>query len=146
VTDYLEQKYREITARIAELAPLVKEHNRLTAAVDALAGLGIGVDPKTASVSKKRTRGRGRPASPKKQPRPNAKAQKTASSKKSTSAGTSGRAAQALSLVHKQPGITIAELAKALGIQKSYLYRVLPALQKDGKVTRHGNGWHPTES
>ena len=45
--------------------------------------------------------------------------------------------------MNAQPGITIPELADAMGIQANYLYRVMPALQKDGKVKKRGKGWHP---
>jgi DNA-binding IclR family transcriptional regulator len=51
-----------------------------------------------------------------------------------------------LQLVHKQPGITLAEWAKRMKIQPSYLYRILPHLEKDGKVTKRDKGYHPPES
>ena len=57
--------------------------------------------------------------------------------------GSGARAAQAEKLVRDNPGITIAELAKKMGIKPNYLYRVLPALQKDGKVRKRDKGWHP---
>ena len=44
-----------------------------------------------------------------------------------------------------QPGITIPELAAKMGIKQNYLYRVLPGLQQEGKVTKQGRGWHPTK-
>ena len=47
-----------------------------------------------------------------------------------------------LQLVHKQPGITLAELAKRMKIQPNYLYRILPHLEKDGKVTKRDKGYH----
>ena len=28
-------------------------------------------------------------------------------------------------------------------IQPNYLYRVLPGLEQDGKVKKHGKGWFP---
>lgn len=57
--------------------------------------------------------------------------------------GSGGRAQQALSLVKGNPGITIAEMGKKMGISPNYLYRVLPQLEKDGKVKRQGKGYHP---
>ena len=45
-----------------------------------------------------------------------------------------------------RPGITIPEIAEAMGIQQNYLYRVLPSLQKDGLVRKEGRGWHPREA
>jgi CRP-like cAMP-binding protein len=53
------------------------------------------------------------------------------------------RANQALELVRKQPGITIPDIATAMGIEPNYLYRVLPKLASDGEVKRDGQGWHP---
>ena len=33
-----------------------------------------------------------------------------------------------------------------MGIKQNYLYRVLPALAKDGMVNKKGRGWHPNEA
>ena len=58
--------------------------------------------------------------------------------------GAAGQAAQqALELVRTRPGITIPELADAMGIKANYLYRVMPALASEGKVVKRGKGWHP---
>jgi hypothetical protein len=57
--------------------------------------------------------------------------------------GGSTRASQALELVRAQPGITIPQLASAMKIQPNYLYRVMPALEKDGSIKREGQGWLP---
>jgi hypothetical protein len=56
---------------------------------------------------------------------------------------SSTRANQALELVRGQPGITIPEIAKAMGSEPNYLYRVLPKLATDGQIKRDGQGWHP---
>ena len=40
------------------------------------------------------------------------------------------------------PGITIPEMAEAMGIQQNYLYRVMPDLAEKGQVTKSGRGWH----
>jgi DNA-binding IclR family transcriptional regulator len=57
--------------------------------------------------------------------------------------GSGKRAAQVLAAVQDQPGITIPEIAAKLGIKPNYLYRVMPALQKDGKIVKRGKGWSP---
>jgi hypothetical protein len=57
--------------------------------------------------------------------------------------GGGKRATEALSLVQGQPGITIPELAAKMGIKQNYLYRVLPGLEKEGKLEKKGRGWHP---
>lgn len=60
--------------------------------------------------------------------------------------GGNTRAGQALDLVRAQPGITIPKLAAAMKIQPNYLYRVMPALEKEGSVKRTGQGWFPSGS
>ena len=45
--------------------------------------------------------------------------------------GGGTRAAQALQLVGDRPGITIPELAEAMGIQQNYLYRVMPGPRRE---------------
>jgi uncharacterized small protein (DUF1192 family) len=57
--------------------------------------------------------------------------------------GGNTRANQALELVRSRPGITIPEIAKELGIEPNYLYRVMPKLVGEGQVTRQDQGWHP---
>ncbi|MDQ6751128.1 MAG: hypothetical protein M3Z33_10290 [Actinomycetota bacterium] len=44
------------------------------------------------------------------------------------------------------PGVTIPELAERMGINATYLYRVLPTLQKEKKITKRGKGWHASPS
>lgn len=53
------------------------------------------------------------------------------------------RAAQALELVRKQPGVTIPEIATTMGIEPNYLYRVMPKLISEGLIKREGQSWHP---
>jgi DNA-binding IscR family transcriptional regulator len=48
--------------------------------------------------------------------------------------------------VRSRPGISIPEMAEAMGIQQNYLYRVLPGLQKDGMVRKEGRGWHARDA
>lgn len=60
--------------------------------------------------------------------------------------GGATRANQALELVRNRPGITIPEIAKQMGIEPNYLYRVLPKLAGEGQLRRDGQGWHPASS
>ena len=53
------------------------------------------------------------------------------------------RAQQALDLIAAKPGLSAAELAESMGMKRNYLYRVLPALEKDGRITKQGRGYHP---
>ncbi len=59
-------------------------------------------------------------------------------------APTGTRAEQALAHITTRPGITIPELAEAMGIKQNYLYRVMPTLEQEGRVRKEGKGWHPS--
>lgn len=104
-----------------ELRPLVDEYRRLEKAAAALAGVGsTGARAGRATRSangRRRTRGRPR--------------------------GSGTRAKEALNLVRTRPGITISEMADAMGIQANYLYRVMPTLESEGQVVKRDKGWHP---
>ena len=54
----------------------------------------------------------------------------------------STRAEQSLALVSAHPGITTNEIAGEMGIDRNYLYRVLPRLEKEGRLARRDGGWH----
>ncbi len=47
--------------------------------------------------------------------------------------------------MRSRPGVTIPDMAKEMGIEPNYLYRVLPKLVEENKVKREGQGWHPAE-
>jgi hypothetical protein len=133
MADFLDEKKREIEARLKELRPLVDEFHRLEAAAAALAG--VGGAPAAAAPAR---RGR-RQAAP-------SAAASTAPRRRGRPRGSGTRSKQALELVRTRPGITIPEIAEAMGIQQNYLYRVLPALQKDGLVRKDGRGWKPRDA
>jgi CRP-like cAMP-binding protein len=124
LADFLDEKRKEIQARLKELRPLVDEFHRLEAAERALSGM----DAKPAAATTP-TRRRRSPSS-------------SSNGRRGRPRGTGTRAAQALQLVGERPGITIPELADAMGIKQNYLYRVMPGLADDGKVTKSGRGWH----
>jgi hypothetical protein len=124
MADFLDEKLKEIDARMRELRPLVEEFHRLEKAKQALSG--VDGSPRqgrrrgaSASGGASRRRGRGRPR------------------------GSGNRARQALELVRTRPGITIAEMADAMGIKANYLYRVMPTLESEGQVVKRDKGWHP---
>jgi CRP-like cAMP-binding protein len=128
VTDFLAEKRAEIEQRLRELK---EEQRALEAAAAALASVESGRSsaPRESSPRRRRRapsgastgRRRGRPR------------------------GSGTRGNQALALVQSRPGITIPELAEAMGIKQNYLYRVMPQLQEDGKVAKRGRGWHPVD-
>lgn len=196
MTDFLDEKRREIAARLNELGPLVEEYNRLTTAASALDGISGSTVSAAATPARRRpgrprgsgskaaaaasattaapAKRRGRPPGRKKVGRPPGKKVGRPAGKKvgrppgkkvgrpaakataSTTAAPAGgrrragrrkgsgtRSVQALELVQGQPGITIPELAAKMGIKQNYLYRVLPALEQEGKIRKQGRGWHP---
>jgi predicted transcriptional regulator len=52
------------------------------------------------------------------------------------------RALKALELIEAKPGITASELAHAMGISPSYLYRVLSKLVRNRKIEKRAKGYH----
>ncbi len=71
------------------------------------------------------------------------KASSTTGARRGRPLGSGNRAQQAVAKINEQPGITASELAKSMGISPNYLYRVLPRLERESKVTKQGRGYHP---
>ena len=129
--DFLEEKRKEISQRLKELRPLVDEYHRLEAAEQALSGVGGSSSRATTTAAPRRTRRTAKSTGTRRRGRPK---------------GSGTRAVQALELVKARPGITIPELAEAMGIKQNYLYRVMPGLADDGKVRKSGRGWHAKDA
>jgi hypothetical protein len=129
MADFLDEKRKEIRARLQELRPLVDEYHRLEAAAQALDGVkparGRAAPRRSRSTSTRAASGTGRRGRPR---------------------GSGTRSKEALALVRSNPGISIPELADKMGIKQNYLYRVLPGLQKDGMVRKEGRGWHARDA
>jgi CRP-like cAMP-binding protein len=119
VADILDRARKDIESRLSDLRDEVK---RLEGALGAL------TERRGRSTRTRRSTTRRRPANGRRRGR---RAQ----------GGT--RAAQAHRLVQSNPGITISEMAKRMGITPNYLYRVMPQLEKEGKVRKRDKGWHP---
>jgi hypothetical protein len=136
VPDFLEEKRKEIAQRLKELRPLVDEYHRLEAAEQALSGVGTTTRRTGAAPAASSSPRRSRAARPK----------GSGTGRRGRPKGSGTRAVQALELVKARPGITIPELAEAMGIKQNYLYRVMPGLADEGKVTKSGRGWHAREA
>ncbi len=118
MAEFVDSTVKDIDER---LRALKDEVARLEAARSALVGGAV-----------KRGPGRPRGTAPRRRPgRPRGRR------------GGATRATQALDLVRSQPGITIPQIAESLKIEPNYLYRVMPKLVAEGKITRDGQGWHP---
>src|SRR3954468_18378812 len=133
MTDFLEEKKREINARLKELRPLVDEYHRLEAAAAALDGVGdtaaAASTPARGTRASRRGRGGGARAA-------SGGGSGSGTGRRGRPRGSGTRSKQALELVRARPGISIPEMAQEMGIQQNYLYRVLPSLQKDGLVRK----------
>ena len=138
MSNFLDEKRKEIGARLKELEPYVAEYKQLEAASNALAGVApvpassptptatpAPAAPRARATRAPRAATAGKPAARRGRPR-----------------GSGARAQEALTLVSSRPGITIPELAEAMGIKQNYLYRVMPSLEKDRKVVKRDRGWH----
>ncbi len=130
MADVLSELRSSLEKRLRELEPLITEHAQVRKALDALEGVAKRAEAAAASAAK-----RARPA----------KATSPAK-RRGRPRGSGGRAQEVLAHVHKQPGITIAELAKRMKIKPNYLYRILPQLEKDGNLHKRDKGYHPPES
>jgi CRP-like cAMP-binding protein len=132
MADFLDEKRQEIAGRLRELQPLVDEYHRLQAAQAALEGV-----PAKQQGARARPRSRGASSGG---------GSRSGSGRRGRPRGSGTRSKEALELVRTRPGITIPEIAEAMGIKQNYLYRVLPGLQKDGLVRKEGRGWHAKEA
>jgi ribosomal protein S25 len=130
MADVLRELRSSLEKRLRELEPLITEHAQVRKALEALEGVGRRTQT-TAGSAARRSRATKATSTARRRGRPR---------------GTGGRAQEALAHVHKQPGITIAELAKRMKIKPNYLYRVLPQLEKDGKLRKRDKGYHPPDS
>jgi hypothetical protein len=137
MADFLDEKRKEIQARLKELKPLVDEYQRLEAAERALSGVGG-----TSATSSARSTS----SAPASGTRRRRRSTGSSNGRRGRPRGSGTRAAQAFELVKARPGISIPELAEQMGIKQNYLYRVMPTLADEGKVTKSGRGWHPRNS
>lgn len=128
MTEFLDSTVKDIDVRLTELK---QEVAKLEAARAALLGTRRGPGrPRGSANSATATRTRRRAGS-------NGRRSRRARGRR----GGATRANQALELVRNTPGITIPQIAKEMGIEPNYLYRVLPKLQQEGQIKRDGQGW-----
>jgi ribosomal protein S25 len=111
---------------------MIEEHAHVREALEALKSAGTRTERAVKSAAKS--------------PRSTKTSTATRGPGRSRGTGGRGRAQEALKLVHRHPGITIGDMAKRMKIQANYLYRVLPQLEKDGKIKKRDKGYHLPES
>ena len=128
MADVLSKIRSDVEKRLRELEPMLREHEHLRHALDALKSAGTHVHRPSRNGAK-------RPA-----------AAKTGTpTRRGRPQGSGARAQQALKLVHAHPGITIGEMAKKMKIAPNYLYRVLPQLEKAGHIKKRDKGYHKAD-
>jgi ribosomal protein S25 len=132
MADVLSKIRSDLEKRLRELEPLIEEHAHVRRALDALNGAGTRAEQAVKSAA---THARSTKAST-----------TTSTGRRGRPRGTGRRAEEALKLVHSHPGITLQEMAKRMKIKANYLYRVLPQLEKEGKIKKHDKAYHPPES
>jgi len=117
---------RRIGDRLAELEPLLHEYNELRARAERL-GLGAAA-------------GAAQPPAPSRSPAGTAKR-----ARKAARAGVrdGDRSAQVAALVAERPGLTVAGVAKELGVDATSLYRVVRRLEQRGQIRKDGTELHP---
>jgi IclR helix-turn-helix domain len=131
---------RRVVERLRELEPLVREYRELEALAQRL-GIGPtglqggaeaperGREVPPARVALKRTPAKRTAARPR--PRQGAGRPRTA------------RAEQIVEVVGEQPGITVADIGRKLGVDPTSLYRLVRALTNEGAISKRGRQLHP---
>jgi hypothetical protein len=141
-TDVLSKSAQEIRKRLAQLEPMVAEHERLKEALAALERV-VGADDSP-------PRGKGSRARRTRPSRTTSAASSRAvaggsrqSAKRRPSGRRATRADRFVALVEKQPGITVADAAKRLKTTPNSLYQVTSRLRKEGRIRKDGRGFQP---
>ena len=134
LTEFVDSTVKDIDQRLTELK---QEVAKLEAARAALVGVRRGPGRPRGTTTRRTTTRRTRRAS-------TGNGRRTRRTRGRRGGAT--RADQALELVRSSPGITIPQIAKQMGIEPNYLYRVLPKLQQEGQIKRDGQGWVSTGS
>lgn len=133
----------QVQDRLKELEGLIEPLRAEYDALHAIAGkfTANGVSAAPAPVRRPRRASAQKAAAP-------APAKPARASRRSrrTNGDQGSRAQQAIGLIAERPGMTVPEMANAMGIGSNYLYRVLPALERDGKVSKQGKGYHPVDA
>jgi hypothetical protein len=135
----LEDLRTDVNKRLDELKPLVEEHAELLIASEALDAAFANGNGKPASKPRASVAKAGAVTKPAAKP---AKAKTAGTGKRGRPAGSGNRANEVIALITVSPGLTIQGIAKKLGIKPNYLYRVLPTLEKEGKVVKRDDGYH----
>ena len=132
VLDKFKQAQDDILARMRELEPLVAEYEELKRIAESLQ-LNPASAPTRSRAAKPASSGRARSQRRTAQRR-------TARPRR---AASGGRREDILRLVGENPGITINQLGKQLGVDPTGLYRPVRALVAEGRIDKQGPSLRP---
>jgi hypothetical protein len=124
----VEEIKERVEKRLAELQPAVDEYRELMSIRQGLVDpTGSAPDVLDDPTSPRSSTGR----------------RSRTGSRRARSGGRRGgtRADQAISIVGAKPGVTVNEIAANMGINQNYLYRLLPRMEREGRLRREGRGW-----
>lgn len=130
---------QQVQERLSELGELIDQLSQEADQLRKIAGMLEDTQGRAVEIVKPPSAVRRTPA--RRGSRATAATTKPAARTRGPRGGNRGQ--QALELIAAKPGLTAAELAESMGMKRNYLYRVLPALQKDGKIAKEGTGYHP---
>jgi MarR family len=152
VLEELRRVEQQVLARLRELRPLVGEYEQLRQVADRL---GLRVDEGEAGDATKPPGDGGQAGAAKRSStakRASAKRRTARSVSRSAAGGSSrpparvDRDADVLRVVQERPGVTVREVAEALGVDASGLYRPVRRLQERGQVRKDGVRLHPQQT
>lgn len=144
VLDDFRAAEQRVAQRLKELAPAVDEYRELEAVARQL-GIDAALTSQPATATRPRAKRRRASRAPAK---PRAAASKPAPEKPPSgrarrSAPPGQREQQVLELAREQPGVTVADAGKALGVDPTSLYRVVRRLEARGELRKNGRGLEP---
>jgi hypothetical protein len=148
------RKMRErVAARIGELEPLVAEYQELCRVADEL-GVAVPASAHSDALAppspRRPARATKRPAAPatRAESPPRGKTLKPPRARAPRRAQTpaheqSAREKQVLDVIRARPGATVADVARALDVEATALYRVVRKLTIEGAITKRARGLFP---
>jgi hypothetical protein len=135
VLEELRSLEQRLVDRLEELQPLVDEYEELQRLADRL---GVSV-PRAGAAA----------AAP--EPRPTPRSRATPPARRRSRGGTASRSrpggtqatgrerrARVLDLISAQPGITVPDISRAIGVEPPSVYRIVRRLQEEGAITKQG--------
>jgi winged helix-turn-helix DNA-binding protein len=137
LVDELREMERQVTRRLQELEPMVAEYQELRKIAERIGEQVADATnaPKATKPRAKASAAAGRPARTRKPPR----ASKPAAGRELRGK----RDEDIIRIVTEQPGITVAQVGKELGVDPTGLYRVVRRLQAAGRIRKQGLGLKP---